>query len=90
MADVDVDHSIGELKQIKGFSAFCILNSDGIVIKYDNMTYPEALHYSYQVSRLTAKSSQYMKEMFAVGENEVNYTIIKKLSNHFFIFNLLG
>ena len=90
MADVDVDHAIGELKQIKGFSAFCILNSDGIVIKYDNMTYPEALHYSYQVSRLTAKSSQYMKEMFAVGENEVNYTIFKILSNHFFIFNLLG
>lgn len=51
-----MDEVIRELKAIPGFHAYAIMNSDGIVIKYENMSYKDALHHAHQVLGLTGKT----------------------------------
>mmetsp|Transcript_16088 Transcript_16088/g.16220 ORF Transcript_16088/g.16220 Transcript_16088/m.16220 type:complete len:126 (+) Transcript_16088:140-517(+) len=65
----EVDDVIRDLKKIPGFAAYCILNNDGIVIKYENMSYKIAVHHAHQVLSLTGKASKYIKDL--LDDNEV-------------------
>mmetsp|Transcript_11810 Transcript_11810/g.11452 ORF Transcript_11810/g.11452 Transcript_11810/m.11452 type:complete len:131 (+) Transcript_11810:121-513(+) len=70
-ASQDVEETIKELKKIPGFNAYLILNNDGIVIKYENMSYKGALHHANQILGLTGKATKYIKELFDAPDNEV-------------------
>ena len=78
----EVDEVIRELKLIPGFSSYLILNNDGIVIKYENMSYKEALHHSHQVLGLTGKAAKYIRELFEANENEVSALSDLSISTH--------
>ena len=52
-----VEETIRDLKAIPGFQSYLILNNDGIVIKYENMSYRTAVHYAHQVLGLASKAS---------------------------------
>eukprot|EP01038_Epipyxis_sp_PR26KG_P009073 gene9073-12237_t len=67
----EVDDTIRELKKIPGFSAYLILNNDGIVIKYENMSYRTAVHKAHVFLSLYAKSSKYTRDLFDFPDNEV-------------------
>mmetsp|Transcript_8854 Transcript_8854/g.9368 ORF Transcript_8854/g.9368 Transcript_8854/m.9368 type:complete len:123 (+) Transcript_8854:49-417(+) len=67
----EVDDAIRELKSIPGFSAYAILNNDGIVIKYENMSYKTAVHHAHQVLSLSSKASRYIRDLFDAPDNEV-------------------
>ena len=53
----------------------------GIVIKFENMSYKTALHYSHQVLGLASKASRYvkqdLKDLFDANENEVESIRLK-------------
>eukprot|EP01035_Chromulina_nebulosa_P026027 gene26027-34021_t len=67
----EVDDTIRDLKKISGFSAYLILNNDGIVIKYENMSYRTAVHYAHVVLSLHSKASKYARDLFDPPDNEV-------------------
>jgi dynein light chain roadblock-type len=60
----EVEEVIKELKKNPGFSAYVIMNNDGIVIKYESMGYQQAVHHAALVLDLAAKSKTYMRELF--------------------------
>jgi hypothetical protein len=47
------------------------------VIKYENMDYKKALHYSHQILTLYAKAAQYTRELFDAPDNEVESIRLK-------------
>ena len=59
-----VEETIKELKKIPGFSSYLIINNDGIVIKYENMSLKTAIHYASLVLALASKATKYIKELF--------------------------
>lgn len=61
----EVEDTIRELKKIDGFHGYCIFNNDGIVIKYENMTYKAALHHAHSVLSLMNKSTQYIRDLLS-------------------------
>ena len=66
-----VEETIRDLKLIPGFQSYLILNNDGIVIKYENMSYRTAVHYSHQVLGLASKATKYIRDLFDAPDNEV-------------------
>ena len=66
-----VEETIRDLKTIPGFQSYLILNNDGIVIKYENMSYRTAVHYSHQVLGLASKATKYIRDLFDAPDNEV-------------------
>ena len=60
----DVDETIRELKKIPGFYSFCILNNDGIVIKYENMSYKAAVHHAHLILSLMGKAHRFIRDIF--------------------------
>lgn len=60
----EVDDIIRDLKKIDGFYAYVILNNDGIVIKYENMTYRSAVHHAHLVLSLYSKANKYIRDLF--------------------------
>lgn len=75
----EVDDVIRDLKRIPGFSAYAILNNDGIVIKYENMTYKSAVHHAHEVLSLIGKASKYVKDLFDAPDNEVESIRLRTL-----------
>ncbi|KAG5192827.1 hypothetical protein JKP88DRAFT_256844 [Tribonema minus] len=67
----EVEEVIKELKKNPGFSAYVVMNNDGIVIKYESMSYQTAVHHAALVLDLVAKGKKYMREMFEPPDNEV-------------------
>lgn len=59
-----VEETIRDLKKIPGFAGYVILNNDGIVIKYENMSLRSAVHYAHQVLSLSGKASKYIRDLF--------------------------
>ena len=57
----EVDDIIQDLKKISGFHSYLILNNDGIVIKYENMSLKTALHFSYHVLGLIQRASSALR-----------------------------
>mmetsp|Transcript_4172 Transcript_4172/g.5746 ORF Transcript_4172/g.5746 Transcript_4172/m.5746 type:complete len:126 (+) Transcript_4172:49-426(+) len=67
----EVDDTIRDLKKVSGFSAYLILNNDGIVIKFENMSYRTAVHHAHVVLSLHSKASKYVRDLFDPPDNEV-------------------
>lgn len=67
----EVDDVIRDLKRIPGFAAYAILNNDGIIIKYENMSYKDAVHHAHLVLSLCSKASRYMRDLLEAPDNEV-------------------
>ncbi|CBN74959.1 hypothetical protein Esi_0060_0081 [Ectocarpus siliculosus] len=67
----EVEEVIKELKTNPGFSAYVIMNNDGIVIKYESMEYRAAVHHAALVLDLASKSKKYMRELFEPPDNDV-------------------
>lgn len=84
-----VEETVAALKKVQGFHGYVILNNDGIVIKYENMTYRTAVHYSHQVLGLTSKASKYIRELFDAPDNEVD-CIRLRTSQHELIIAQMG
>ncbi len=63
-----MENVVKELKKASGFSAYVIMNNDGIVIKYENMSYQTAVHHAALVLDLTEKSKKYAREVFQPSE----------------------
>ena len=54
----EVDEAIKALKEEQGYTAFVLLNNDGIVIRYENMDYKTAVQFSHLVLDLYSKVSK--------------------------------
>ncbi len=80
-----VEETIRDLKKVRGFHGYVILNNDGIVIKYENMSYRTAVHYSHQVLGLTSKASKYIRELFDAPDNEVESIRLRTLQHELII-----
>ena len=80
-----VEETIRDLKKIDGFHGYVILNNDGIVIKYENMSYRTAVHYSHQVLGLQSKASKYIRELFEAPDNEVECIRLRTLQHELII-----
>ncbi len=64
----EVENVVKELKKASGFSAYVIMNNDGIVIKYENMSYQTAVHHAALVLDLAEKSKKYARDLFQPSE----------------------
>ena len=73
----EVDEVMRELKLVPGYVSFAIMNNDGIVIKYENMSYPESIHLAAQVLSLSAKASKYTRELIEPPDNDVESIRLK-------------
>ena len=80
-----VEDTIRDLKKVKGFHGYVILNNDGIVIKYENMSYRTAVHYSHQILGLSLKASKYIRELFDAPDNEVECIRLRTLQHELII-----
>eukprot|EP01039_Chlorochromonas_danica_P006220 gene6220-6858_t len=67
----EVDDTIRELKKITGFTSYLVLNNDGIVIKYENMSYRVAVHHAHLILSLCSKASKYIRDLLETPDNEV-------------------
>lgn len=67
----EVDDVVRDLKKLPGFSGYCIMNNDGIVIKFENMTYRAAVHHAHLVLSLCSKASKYVRDLIEPPDNEV-------------------
>ena len=73
----EVDEVMRELKMVDGYLSFAIMNNDGIVIKYENMSYPDAIHLASVVLALSSKASKYTRDLFDNGDNDVESIRLK-------------
>jgi len=80
-----VEDAIRDLKKVQGFHGYVILNNDGIVIKYENMSYRTAVHYSHQILGLSLKASKYIRELFDAPDNEVECIRLRTLQHELII-----
>ena len=56
------------LKENEGFHGFVLMKNDGIVIRWENMDYAEALHYAANVLSLTEKTKMFVNDLLEPGE----------------------
>lgn len=64
----EIDELLKDLKKTPGFKAYLILNSDGIVIRWEQvgtqMPYQRAVHHAHHITELYNKSTAHIKELF--------------------------
>ena len=91
----EVEEMVKDLKRNPGFKSYIILNNDGIVIKWDQvsepMPYIKAVQHAHLVLDLCSKSKKYVRELFDAPDNEVEsirlrtdyYELIAAQHGHF-------
>lgn len=71
----EIDELLKDLKKTPGFKAYLILNSDGIVIRWDQvgspMPYQRAVHHAHHITELHNKSTAYVRELFEPEDGPV-------------------
>lgn len=67
----EVDETIKDLKANDGFEALMLMNKEGIVIRWENMEYKEAVHYGTNVKSLFDKAGMFVGSLLEPGENEL-------------------
>ncbi|KAL3782700.1 hypothetical protein HJC23_012219 [Cyclotella cryptica] len=72
----DVDELLKDLKKVPGFKAYLVLNSDGIVIRWDQvagqqMTYQSAVQHAHHITELYNKSVSSIEELFDPQDSHV-------------------
>ena len=64
----EIDELLKDLKNTPGFKAYLILNSDGIVIRWDQvgsqMLYQRAVQHAHHITELYNKSTTHIRELF--------------------------
>lgn len=65
----EIDELLKDLKKTPGFQAYLILNSDGVVVRWDQaggtqMPYQRAVQHAHHVTELYMKSVAHVKELF--------------------------
>ena len=77
----EIDELLKDLKKKTGFKAYLILNSDGIVIRWDQvgtqMPYQRAVHHAHHITELYNKSTAHIKELFDPEDGPVENVRIR-------------
>ena len=64
----EIDELLKDLKKTPGFRAYLVLNSDGIVIRWDQvgtqMPYQRAVQHAHHITELYSKSAAHIMELF--------------------------
>lgn len=66
----EIDELLKDLKKAPGFKMYIILNSDGIVIRWDQsdgtspMPYQKAVQHAHHITNLYNKSTAHIQELF--------------------------
>jgi dynein light chain roadblock-type len=60
----EVEEVIKQLKSKPGFSAYILMNNDGIVVKYENLEYKEAIMHAYHVLSLYGRTKKHLQKLF--------------------------
>ncbi|OWZ14897.1 hypothetical protein PHMEG_00011544 [Phytophthora megakarya] len=60
----EVEEVIKQLKTKPGFSSYILMNNDGIVVKYENVEYKEAIMYAYHVLSLYSRTKKHLQKLF--------------------------
>ena len=66
----EVDETIKQLKGNPGFSAYILMNNDGIVIRYENLEYTKAVMYAYHILDLYSKSKKRVAQLME-SDNDI-------------------
>nr|CCA17078.1 conserved hypothetical protein [Albugo laibachii Nc14] len=68
----EIDEAIKQLKSKPGFAAYVIMSNDGIVVRYENLEYREAVMYAYHVLALYSRTRRQVAKIMgsALQENE--------------------
>lgn len=77
----EIDELLKDLKKTPGFKAYLILNSDGIVIRWDQvgtqMPYQRAVHHAHHITEIYNRSAAHMKELFEPEDGPVENVRIR-------------
>jgi len=77
----DIDELLKDLKKTPGFKAYLILNSDGIVIRWDHvgtqMPYQRAVQHAHHITELYNRSTSHIKELFKPEDGPVENVRIR-------------
>ncbi|KAG6590548.1 Dynein light chain 2B [Phytophthora cinnamomi] len=60
----EVEEVIKQLKSKPGFSSYILMNNDGIVVKYENLEYKEAIMHAYHVLSLYGRTKKHLQKLF--------------------------
>jgi len=85
----EVHETVQAMRANMGFDAYCILNNDGIVLRQEGMDYQSAIHHACLVLDLCAKSKNYVRDLFAPPDNEVE-SLRMKTKYHELICSQVG
>ena len=72
----EIDELLKDLKKTPGFKAYLVLNSDGIVIRWDQvgdtqMSYQRAVQHAHHITELYNKSTAHIRELFEPEDGPV-------------------
>ncbi|KAF1319459.1 Dynein light chain 2b, partial [Globisporangium splendens] len=60
----EIDEAIKQLKAKPGFSSYLLMSNDGIVVKYENLEYKEAVMHAYHVLSLYGRTKKHLQKLF--------------------------
>lgn len=70
----EIDETIKQLKAKPGFSAYVLMSNDGIVVKYENLEYKEAVMHAYHVLALYSRTKKHLLKLFPEpGEGDIEW-----------------
>jgi predicted regulator of Ras-like GTPase activity (Roadblock/LC7/MglB family) len=79
--DNEIDKLLKDLKSTPGFKAYLILNSDGIVIRWDQvgspMPYQRAVHHAHHITEIYNKCIAQANELFDPEDGPVENVRIR-------------
>lgn len=89
----EIDELLKDLKKTPGFKAYLVLNSDGIVIRWDQvgtqMPYQRAVQHAHHITELYNKSTAHIKELFEPEDGPVE-NVRLRTDEHEMIVSSLG
>jgi predicted regulator of Ras-like GTPase activity (Roadblock/LC7/MglB family) len=81
IADNEIDELLKDLKKTPGFKSYLVLNSDGIVIRWDQvgapMPYQRAVQHAHHITEIYNKSAARIKELFDPNDGPVENVRIR-------------
>lgn len=70
----EIDEVIKQLKTKSGFSSYILMSNDGIVVKYENLEYKEAVMHAYHVLSLYGRTKKHLQKLFPdPSESEIEW-----------------
>jgi predicted regulator of Ras-like GTPase activity (Roadblock/LC7/MglB family) len=79
--DNAIDELLKDLKKTPGFKSYLVLNSDGIVIRWDQvgapMPYQRAVQHAHHITEIYSKSAARIRELFDPDDGPVENVRIR-------------